>query len=334
VASVPEERAAFDQLVARLHGAAAASARALRRHRGTPAGRALDRQLEHTLDRLALLYGRGTYENLSTEEIFALALTYERRLAADLDEQAAAAATARVRSLVGAARRGVRLHVREPPSSVRIYRGVYVAPLRPEFERSLWQRREPYLRWRDGVVAVLHEDEVAALRAGGEEADVLFLDPDELLDLDARGDRRALETELDRRLTAARAAPDQVGDSRDGYLLRLLHAQSIVLRNLRERLAGEHPAAHAALLPLLAEHRGLLEERLAGEPVPSAARDDPLGASIDHERELHALAGRWAAEPDDPAGLRGRFRAVADAGTRLAELKRHMPPQGPLDANT
>jgi hypothetical protein len=323
VAGVAEERVAFHQLDALLRSTAAVSARALRAGRGTPADRALDRQLEHTLDRLALLYGRGTYENLSTEEIFAMVLENELRLAADLDEQAAAAATARATSLLSAARRGVRLHVREPAPPARVYRGVYVAPLRPEFEQSLWHRREPYMRWRDGALVVLDEDEAAALRADGVEADVLFLDPNELLDLAGRGDRPTLEAELDQRLAAARAAPDRVGDSRDRHLLRMLHAQSIVLRNLRDRLTGDHPGAHAALLPILAEHRRLLEERLADEPDPRAVSQDPLGASIGREREVHALVGRWAAEPDDPAGLRGRFRAVADAGTRLAELERH-----------
>ena len=88
------------------------------------------------------------------------------------------------------------------------------APLRPELEGSLHERREPYMGWRDGVVVVLSEAELAALRAAGDEVDVLFLDPDELLDLDGDGDRPALEAELERRLAAARAAPDRVGDSR------------------------------------------------------------------------------------------------------------------------
>jgi len=324
VASAAAERAAFEQLAAQLRSAAASSARGLQAHRGTPAGSSLDSQLEHTLDRLALLYGRGTYENLSTADIVQAAVDNELRLAAALDEPDASAATARARALVDAARRGVRLHVREPAAPVMLNRGVYVEPILPELERSLWHREEPYLRWRDGAVLVLDEDELAALRAAGGEVDVLFLDPDELLDLDGRGDRPALEAELERRLAAARAAPDRVGDSADQYLLRLLHAQSIVLRNLRDRLAEEgHQSAYAALLPILAEHRALFEKRLAAEPATGAATQDPLGDSIDTERGVQALAGRWAAEPGDPAGLRGRFGVVAEAGTRLAELEQH-----------
>lgn len=325
MASVPEERAAFDQLAALLQTTAAANARAIQDRRGTPASRVLEEQFEHTLDRLALLYGRGTYENLSTAEIVQTAAGNELRLAAELDEPASAAAAARARSLVDAARRGVRLHVREPAPSVAVYRGVYVEPLRPELQRSLWQHEEPYLRWRDGAVVILREDEVDALRAAGEEIDVLFLDPGELLDLDARGDRPALEAELERRLAAARAAPDRVGDSRDRYVLRMLLRQGTVLRNLRDRLAAGHPAAYAALLPILAGHQALLEARLAaGQSAPAVLRD-PLGASIDGERGVQTLVSQWAAEPEDPAGLRGRFRAVADAGTRLAELERHHP---------
>jgi hypothetical protein len=323
VASIADERGAFEQLAAQLRSAAAASARGLRAHRATPAGSALDRHLEHTLDRLALLYGHGTYENLSTEDIVETAVNNELRLAAELDEPDAAAATSRARALVDAARRGVRLHVRDPGPSVRLFRGVYVAPLRPELERALWSREEPYLRWGDGAVLVLDEDGLAALRADGGEVNVLFLDADELLDLDFRDDRPALEAELNRRQAAARAAPDRVGDSRDRHLLRLLDRQSIVLRNLRDRLADEHPSAHAALLPILTEHRALHEERLATQPAARAAAQDPLDAAIDTERGVQELLGRWTAEPGDPAGLRDRFRVVGGAGNRLADLEQH-----------
>ena len=180
IATASEQLAAFDEIARLLSTAAAVSARAIRAHPlDTPARAALEQHLGHTLDRLALLHGRGTYENLSTAEILQIAVDNEVRLAIALDEQAAAAATTRARSLVDAARRGVRLHVREPAPSVRLYRGVYVEPLRPELEQLLWQRREPYLRWREGAVVVLDEDEVDTLRAAGIEVDVLFLDPDE-----------------------------------------------------------------------------------------------------------------------------------------------------------
>jgi hypothetical protein len=322
VASIAEERDAFDQVAAQLRGAAAASARGLQARRGTPAGDALDSQLEHTLDRLALLYGHGTYENLSTEDIIDTAVHNEQRLAAELDEPDATAATRRARALVDAARRGVRLHVREPASSARLFRGVHVVPLRPEVENALRAREEPFLRWGDGAVLVADESRLATLRDAGDEVNVLFLDSDELLDLDFRDDRPTLDAELERRRAAALTAPDRVGDSRDRYLLRLLDGQSIVLRNLRDRLADGHPSAHAALQPILAEQRALLEERLATQPAASAEAD-PLGAAIDAERGVQELVGRWAAEPGDPAGLRNRFRVVGNAGTQLADLEQH-----------
>jgi hypothetical protein len=325
VASAPDERAAFDELATLLRSAAVANARARQRLGGTPAGVAAGRQLEHTLDRLALLYGRGTYENLSTAEIVETAVDNELRLADILDEAESAAASRRAQELVDAARRGVRLHIRESAGAARALRGVYVAPLRQEFEQSLWAREEPYLRWRDGVVVILAEDEAEALRDAGDEVDVLFLDPDELLDLEGRGGRPALETELGRRLAAARGTADRIGDSRDRHVTRMLLRQSIVLRNLRDRLADGHPSARSALAPILAAHTELLAARLAAGPASRAVRRDPLGASIDSEREVQELAGRWAAAPGDPAGLRNRFRAVAEAGTRLADLERHQP---------
>ena len=174
-----------------------------------PRARSWTAQLEHTLDRLALLYGHGTYEALTTTEIVETAVENEQRLAAALDEPDATAATARARALVDAARRGVRLHVREPADSVRLYRGVYVTPLRPELERTLWAREEPFLRWGDGAVLILDEDELAAVRADGGEVRVLFLDADELLDMDFRGDRPALDAELEQRRAVARAAPER-----------------------------------------------------------------------------------------------------------------------------
>jgi hypothetical protein len=329
VASIADERGAFEQLAAQLRGAAATSARARRAHQGTPAGSALDSQLEHALDRLALMYGRGTYENLSTEDIVETAVNNEQRMATALDGADAAAATGRARALVDAARRGRRLHVRAPASPVRLFRGVHVTPLRPEVERSLWALEEPYMRWGDGAVLVADEDALGELRAAGDEVNVLFLDADELIDLDFRGDPPALDAELEQRRAAAASSPDRVGDSRDRYLLRLLDGQSIVLRNLRDRLADEHPSAHAALLPVLAEHRALHGERLAAQPAEPAGRAEPaapqdlLGAAIDSERGVQELAARWAAEPGDPAGMRERFRVVADAGTRLADLERH-----------
>ena len=95
-----------------------------------------------------------------------------------------------------------------------------------------------------------------------------------------------------------------------------------MLRNLRDRLAGDHPSAHEALLPILADHRAVFEKRLAA-PTSAAAEQDPLGSAIDTERAVQEHLGRWAAEPGDPAGLRERFRVVADAGTSLTELEQH-----------
>lgn len=323
MASVSEEHSAFGQLEMELRNAAVANARALRDRRGTPAGDVLERQLEHTLDRLAVLYGRGTYENLTAEEIVRLAVRNELRLAAGLDEPEATAAVRRARSLVDATRRGVRLHPHDPPSSVPLHRAVYAEPVRPELVTSLRKRHEPFIRWRDGVVLVADDKQIDALRAAGYEVDVLFLEAGELLDLDGRDDWPALEAELSRRLSTARAAPDRVGDSRDRYLLRLLLDQAIVLRNLRDRLAAGHPSAHAALLPILAGHTALLSSRLAAEPPPEEGPGaDPLAASVEGERNVQSLVSRWASEPGDEAGARERFQAVAEAGTHLADLER------------
>lgn len=316
MASVPEQREAFGQLVARLHDGAAASARALREHPDPAARRVLKRQLEHTLDRLAAAYGRGTYENLTTDDIVQAATENEVRLAQELDEPDASAARRRAGAVTDAARRGFRLHPRTPPARLSLHRGAYIEPLRQEVAGALWAQHEPFLSWRNGAIVIMREDDLDELRAAGDQVSILFLDADELLDLDGNEDREAVVAELDRRLTAASAAPDRVGDSRDAYLVRLLHGQSIVLRNLRDRLAGDHPAAHAALLPVIAEHSELLGGRLADRSGDS----QPVSALIGHERNVQQLLGRWTGEPD-VGGLRGRFEAVAEAGSRLADLE-------------
>jgi len=315
-----EHLAAFDQLANELHTAATTQAHALRAHRGTAAGEALDGALEHTLDRLALLYGRGTHENLDTTEMFETAIANEIALA---HERAAAGLSTdhHAQALIDAARRGVRINVSGHLPQARPLRGAYVAPLRPELRAWLHQRHEPFIAWRDGIVVALPEEELARLRQAGDEVEVLFLDADEMLDLAAR-DRAAFEAELDRRLAAARAAPDHVGDSRERHLQRLLHRQSIVLRGLRDRLAGGHPGAHQAIQPIVARNRAALENALAGAAPTRAALADPLSAAIDHERRVQELAARWAAEPDE-AGLHNRFAAVDEAGSRLDALQQH-----------
>ena len=314
-----EHREAFDRLEELLHTAAAAHARALTAHRGTPTGDTAERRLEHALERLARLRWHATAPNLSTTALFQAAVNGERRLEHTLEGPAAEAAARRARSLIDAARRGVRVQPPRmgPRSGTPL--GVYVEPLRPELEQAFRRSREPYLRWRDGAVVVLPDEELQALRDEGDEVDVLFLDGDELLDFDAREDRPALDTVLAQRLAVSRAAPDRVGDSRARHARRMMLRQSAALRVLRDRLAGEHAAAHAALLPTLGDHRRHLEAPLAAAPPPHGAPSDPVAAAHDAERRLEAHVGSWAAEPDDPAGLRGHFRAVAQVAAPVGD---------------
>ena len=107
-----------------------------------------------------------------------------------------------------------------------------------------------------------------------------------------------------------------------------------MLRNLRDRLAAEHPAAHSALLPILADHRTLLEVRLAAEPADPCGAPGSAGRSIDGERDVQALVSQWAAEPEDPAGLRGgsggRRRRDASRRARAAPT----PRRGNRDASS
>ena len=308
----------FDAVADQLRSSAQVHAYALARHRGTAAESEFDARLEHTLDRLAVLYGHGTYEELSTEAIVETAIDFELRLAHELDgTEVAEQARARAQGLVNAARRGFRLRVRGLHAPV-ILRGVYVRPFRPEVAGMLHGSHEPYLRWRDGIVAVLPEATIAELRADGDRVDVLFLDPDELLDLvdrAARDDGAALEAELGRRAAVAAATPEQLGDSRTRRVRRLLLRQTTVLRNLRDRLAAEHPVAHAALLPVLDSHHQALRSALGAAPLPRDAVADVVGASARYAAAVERSVANAASDPDLP-GFGAMYRAAAGRSRR------------------
>jgi hypothetical protein len=323
MATPSEHFAAFRQIDGLLREAAAASARVLAAHRSGPAAADVGGHIEHSLDRLAWLHGRGTFENLSTEELFRSAIASQVHEARETDGAESTEALDRAQALVDAARRGNGLHI-EGLAPVEPRRGVYVEPLRLEVEQRLHKTRRPFMRWRNGAMLVLTQRDLQALRAEGDQVDVLFLDSDELLDLEQRNDPAGLDVELAQRLALARAAPDQVGDGRAEYRVRRLLRQSTLLRNLRDRLAAEHPAAHRALLPILAQQRTVLETALHALPQTPSVVADALNEAITLEQTLRALVTRWAAEPDI-AGFGLRFRAVADAGTRLADLQRHRP---------
>lgn len=306
--SLAEHAASFDAVAELLQSSAQVHAYAFSRHRGTSAESAVTARLEQALDRVAVLQRRGP-DLLTTAEIIDVAIDFELRLAHELEGiRGAAEARTRAQLLVDAARRGRRLQVRGLHTP-EIRRGIYLTPARPEVVGMLHASHEPYLGWRDGIVVILHEATIAELRAEGDRVEVLFLDPDELLDLAARADD-TLEAELDHRLALAQAAPDRCGDSHNRHVRRLLMRQTVVLRHLRDRLAAEHPVAHTRLLAVLETHRETLWSALAAAPPPRSAAADPLAASTEATRAVDEALAR-AAEDTDPAGFGTLFRAAA-----------------------
>lgn len=319
--------AAFDEIASLLRESVTANVFALEAHQGTPAAATIERQLEHTLDRLALLYGYGTFENLSVSAIFQAAIDMEMLIAKEVAGSAPALAHEHrraARELLDAARRGVNVSVHESPN-VPVHRGVYVESPRQELLARLHAYRDPYLRWKAGIVTILREEEIDSLRSAGDSVDILFLDADELLDLAGRNDQPAAEAEFARRLALARASATRIGDSFERHIQHRLLRQSTTLRNLRNRVAVEHPAAHRALAPILNAHRARLHAATLAIPPSRATLADPLTASIAHEQSLQNLLARATASSTDPARLGNHFRLVANAGTRLAELTRLRP---------
>ncbi len=312
---------AFCQIADDLRTMAVANARALEEHRCAPAAAILEKQLEHTLDRLARFYGRGSYENLTTQRIFQIAVDEEIQFAQELDPADRAGALSRAHRLVDASRRGRRLNVKAYParSPARV---IYVEPFRPEFRIQLLSVTEPFLTRENGAVVVRNELEINELRAAGDDVFILFLNAPDFLDLIERHDRLVLDAELVQRLAQARAAPDRIGDSRPAYIRNQLLQHDVGLRNLRDRLAAEAPAARRELLPILAEHRQLLERELIR--APQGRPCSPLEESIAREREFQYLLSCWtaAAEADNATGMLGSLKVVAESGSFLNELAR------------
>lgn len=322
MASPAQYMAAYREVADLLHASAVSTARTLHAHPSAAARATLDQQLEHTLERLALLHARGTVENLSTVSLYETAIDNELRLAQE--SHGAHGHAPRATAIHEAARRTPRVHARMPAPSIR--RGALVAPLDAQLEAQLTARREPYMAWEGAALVALPEPELTALRAAGYEVDIVFLDADELLDRAAER-HPGFDAELARRRAAARRAHDHVGDSHARHRQRKLLAQSTLLRNLRERLATEHAPAHAALAPIIAENRALLEHELRAEPAlltAHAPSPDPLRESIAHERALQTALARLVAD-DDLAPMRVRFAAVAGAGTHLTALEQLRP---------
>jgi hypothetical protein len=319
-----EHRAAFREIANELRAGAIANARALNVRRDSPAGDVLDRQLENTLDRLAAMHGRGVFENLSPEAIFHSAIETDVAIAharAALGDDVAGASPGRAQRLIDAGRRGAGINLRGEIPPHRPFHGAYIEPASENLLLYLQQSREPFVRWEQGVLVILQATVLESLRANGYKVEILYLDGDELLDLDAAGDKAGFAAETNRRLAQARLADDHVGDSRQHHLLRLADKQNRILRNLRDQLQLKgHSAARAAILPEIAASRTIYEAALMAAPMHRAAIRDPLAAVIVHEKKARQMAEKFAAE-ENVAGLREHFRIVANAPSLLAELE-------------
>ena len=216
MSSPHEHRRAFYALADFLRQSIQTTAQAVHAHRGRASGEALEKHLDHTLERYAGLYGLGTFENLTVSEIFVSAINGEARIAEEYrhemeqqpERRAELAAAAerhdrRARELIDAARRGNRLHVPSGPHGIEAYRGVYVAPFSAKVQALLIRDREPFVRWQDGAVAAVPESLIAKLRGTGAEVTVLFRDADELTDEAGQHTPEEMEAELSRRVATA-----------------------------------------------------------------------------------------------------------------------------------
>ncbi|WP_437952429.1 hypothetical protein WME98_18035 [Sorangium sp. So ce296] len=345
-----EHKAAFRQLLDLLHASLDTCAAAIRALPGAPEQAALEAHFEVLLDRHADLYGIGTYENNVTSAIFSSAVHNEAWMALEHEAEAsrprvtseeerqellarASLHRRRAHALIDACRRGPRLRVPRGIPHVDPYRGVYIAPDTPEVRRLLMYDREPFIRFRDGVVATVRDSRIADLQALGAAVIVLYLDGDALHDAaveatQSAAGQPALERDLAARLEYSEREGQGVGEPFAAQTRRALLHQSHVLRNLGRRAASEHPAAHEAMSPVLREHTAMLLDALAAFPVAPAARGGPealLSAVVDQERRMTAHAATWAvrASAEDAAGLRAHFEAAQRPSDALTPLVRN-----------
>jgi hypothetical protein len=347
-----EDIQAFDWLASQLRTNLHLTAQALEAHLGDAELQpALERQFKHTLLRLAHLHGRGLYEHLGLVEVFILAIEAEARLVQEYQEEQGRLAergkipqrslaegverhTRRARRLaeIGAGL-GSEAYIHGIPS-VRLRRGVYVAPLSGAMSDFLIRQRIAFHPRKDGALVMWAGHHLQELRARAEVVETLYFDAYELEDTINRLDYAELDREIARRLAAARDPQGSgTGDEFLHHVNRLLLHQVIALHSLRELLERGHPHLAAPLRPLIDESVMLIRVALlahpswapeAGPPGADPEDNNPLRQLAAHERALqeHASGHATRMRDDDAAGLLYKFDKFLSVGSHAGELER------------
>jgi hypothetical protein len=192
------------------------------------------------------------------------------------------------------------------------YRGVFLAPYSDGLLDGLVFARDYFVRWRDGVVAAIPENQIEPLQQVAPHAVILFLEGDAMGEQMMRAQiagENSIESAFEQRLLYAQTvSPVQVGEDFDAYATRLLLKQNALLRSLDSRLSAEaHDTAWRHCSPLLVENTAQLQAALAAQPENQSA--DPLADLESLEVYITAHAASWAGHcrDQDSAGLLFQF---------------------------
>jgi hypothetical protein len=299
------------------------------RLRGEAATR-LAAHVQTSLELLARISGDGRYDDLSLAEL--LVATLERVAQADA-EAASFAATSRTPALdprigqeLGRMLAGLgRPEYAQAPVHATTRRGVYVSPADAALRAGLRASGDPFLAWRDGVLADVVTTDLAKFRRQGLDVHVLYLDGGELLE-DAAD---LTPAQLDREArTRARTMADDPEAAARAHVRKLRLEATLALAAARARVAGERPALAPAMDRLLA---AALAAVAADVPPQDGAvsTDAALAALAQAERALARDLGflvDWAGR-EKRADLAERWRGwLAFKQAQVAALEGRRTP--------
>jgi hypothetical protein len=182
---------------------------------------------------------------------------------------------------------------------VVLWRGAHVTPRDANLEARLKANGEPFLPWRDGILARVRLDHVPGLRQQGLQLRVVYVDGGEMLDEASEFTPVQLDHALSNRIEALARDPQRVFRQ---HLQTLRLETTLLLVNGRARAVSEKPALVEPLASLgkAAMVDFSMQDTLATVPSLTAllaaeralARDIGFLATWSQQERRDDLAGR------------------------------------------
>lgn len=285
------------------------------------AAQRLSDHFEQSLQLLVSISGETRYDDLPLPSLLALVAEGEGRLNVEYADARAAsqrAGDAKAAEDFGSAARRTEQYGRGIGAVLKelgrpefadglafasLSRGVFVHPQDPDLLKMIAAQREPFVRWKDGLVANWSVDDVPELEKRGKSVQVLYFNSGQFLaDLrDLTPEQR--EREFANRLEGGRGATLQ---ARREHLQSLWLEQHLLRRKALARARSQHAGAAKALAAQVTAEAQMLRDELAANAAWVDARPtsplDALRACEDQlVRDGRFLAALSKAERDSSA---------------------------------